>query len=142
MCDDRARRLLDGARAQQQADPTRPGGLIVAGCAAFLGYSLFFDGKTPEEQQRHLWGLGAGVVGYLYGPETLKQLRTLRIPQARAEQAVELYGKGAALTGAAIGGVTGYLYGPSWFGKPQGALQAGPADSPDNTGNTSTTAGR
>ena len=89
-------------------DPAKPGGLVTIASAAWLGYSLFFDGKTKEEQRQHLWGLGAGALGYLYGPETIRWARGLRIPARDGERAVGIIDTGSVLFGAAVGGIVGY----------------------------------
>jgi membrane protein YqaA with SNARE-associated domain len=92
-------------------DPLRPGGLLTIASAGWLGYSLFFDGKTKEEQQRHLWGLGAGVVGYMYGPQMLRKVRGMLVPQGAHDDALELYARGSALIGSIAGGVVGWYKG-------------------------------
>jgi hypothetical protein len=88
----------------------RPDGLITIASAGWLAYSLFFDGKTPEEQRRHMWALGAGAVGYMYGPEMLRKTRDLFLP-AGADKSVERYARGAAMLGATAGGVIGWYKG-------------------------------
>ncbi len=88
-----------------------PGGLLTLASAGWLGYSLFFDGKTKEEQHRHLWGLGAGALGYLYGPESLQWVKKLTIPKADGERAVGMFRDGSILLGATIGGFAGYTLG-------------------------------
>jgi len=104
------------AEIAQREDSERPGGLITIASAGWLGYSLFFDGKTPEEQQRHLWGLGAGVVGYMYGPELIRKLGNLVIPASSKDDAVQMYASGAAILGGVAGGLLGWKKGPALFG--------------------------
>jgi hypothetical protein len=107
---------LVAAEAQAQADHERPGGLVTIASAGWLGYSLFFDGKTPEEQQRHLWGLGAGVVGYMYGPDMLRKIGKLLIPSQAGDDAVRIYTTGSIVLGGVAGGILGWKMGPQLFG--------------------------
>jgi hypothetical protein len=104
------------AQEQKSADKERPGGLLTIASAGWLGYSLFFDGKTKEEQQRHLWGLGAGVVGYMYGPEMLRKLGSLMVPASAHDDAVRIYTTGSAVLGGIAGGIIGWKKGPALFG--------------------------
>jgi hypothetical protein len=106
--DDALVRAADEARD----DPMRPGGLITVLSAGWLGYSLFLDGKTQEEQQRHLWGLGSGVVGYLYAPEMLRKIGSMQLPADAGDDAIELYARGGALIGTIAGGALGWTKGP------------------------------
>ena len=99
---------LEKATTAAADDPTKPGGLVTIASAGWLGYSLFFDGKNAEEQQRHLWGLGAGVVGYLYGPEMIRKVSKMLVPKAQADDAIELYARGSAIVGAVAGGLFGW----------------------------------
>jgi len=105
------RALADADPASVGFDTQHPGGLLTIASAAWLGYSLFFDGKTTEEQHRHLWGLGAGAVGYLYGPESLRWVKGLTISKSDGERAIDILRDGSVILGATIGGVAGYALG-------------------------------
>lgn len=100
--------------------PQQPGALITLASAGWLGYSLFFDGKTTEEQQRHLWGLGAGVVGFMYGPELLRKVNKMSIPSTTAEEAIQIYASGSALVGSVAGGLLGWYKGDNLMKKVRG----------------------
>jgi hypothetical protein len=100
--------IIEEAREQCTTDPQKPGGLITIASAGWLGYSLFFDGKTPHEQQRHLWGLGAGVFGYAYGPEILRRVRSMVIPATSHDDALGIYAQGSVLIGSIAGGLLGW----------------------------------
>ncbi len=97
--------------AREGFDHKHPGGLLTLASAGWLGYSLFFDGKTKEEQHRHLWGLGAGAIGYLYGPESLQWVKNLTLSKSDGERAVGMFRDGSILLGATIGGFAGYTLG-------------------------------
>jgi membrane protein YqaA with SNARE-associated domain len=103
-------RITTETRAAVQ-DREHPGGLVTIASVGWLGYSLFFDGKTKEEQQRHLWGLGAGVIGYMYGPEMLRRIGLMQIPRSSAQDAVKLYTNGSAIVGGIAGGLLGWYKG-------------------------------
>lgn len=94
--------------AQTAGDISRPSGLVTVASAAWLGYSLFLDGKNRAEQHQHLWGLGAGALGYLYGPESLRWIKGLALPRVDGERAIGFLRDGTILYGAAFGGVLGY----------------------------------
>ncbi len=94
--------------AQGIGDLSRPSGLVTVASAAWLGYSLFLDGKNRAEQHQHLWGLGAGALGYLYGPESLRWIKGLTLPRTGGERAIGFLRDGTVLYGAAFGGVLGY----------------------------------
>jgi hypothetical protein len=102
---------IDNAKEQSITDPQRPGGLITIASAGWLGYSLFFDGKTPDEQRQHLWGLGAGVVGYAYGPEIFRKIKSMSIPASSHDDALEIYARGSTLVGSIAGGLLGWYKG-------------------------------
>jgi hypothetical protein len=104
------------AQQEQREDAQRPGGLLTIASAGWLGYSLFFDGKTPEEQQRHLWGLGAGVIGYMYGPEVIRKVGGLFVPAQSRDEAVKIFATGSALLGGLAGGILGWKKGPQLLG--------------------------
>jgi hypothetical protein len=117
---DRLRRALGEADpASVLFDPAKPGGLVTIASAGWLGYSLFFDGKTKEEQHRHLWGLGAGALGYLYGPESIRWIKDLTIPKLDGQRAINLFNDGSVLFGAAVGGIVGYGIAQHTTGEPR-----------------------
>jgi hypothetical protein len=93
----------------------KPGGLTTILSAGWLGYSLFLDGKTPEEQRRHLWGLGSGVIGYLYAPDVLEKIANMPIGERDSDDAVQIYRTGGTALGAMAGGVLGWYKGPELF---------------------------
>lgn len=106
---DRLRHALGEADpASVLFDPGRPGGLVTIASAGWLGYSLFFDGKTKAEQHQHLWGLGAGALGYLYGPEAIRWVKGLTVPKIDGDRAISILNDGSVLFGAAVGGIVGY----------------------------------
>lgn len=90
-------------RADRQINP-----FLGIAAAGFLGYSLFFDGKTAAEQRRHLWGLGAGAAGYLLGPEALGKVKSLVLPSSIRGDVLEMYARGSAVLGAGVGAVAGW----------------------------------
>jgi hypothetical protein len=112
---------INNATEEMLAHPQQPGALVTLASAGWLGYSLFFDGKTPEEQKRHLWGLGAGVVGFMYGPELLRKVSNMTVPAHAADEAVQVYASGSAVIGTVAGGLLGWYKGDAFMQKLRGA---------------------
>ena len=106
---------VDIARAD--AEPERPGGLLTIASVGWLGYSLFYDGKTSDERKQHLWGLGAGVIGYVYGPELLDKISVLKLSQKSVDDALAVYKTGGATIGGVAGGLLGWYKGKSFIEK-------------------------
>lgn len=94
--------------AVRDSEYQRPSGIILLGSIGWLGYSLFLNGKSKEDRTRHLWGLGAGAVGYAFGPEIIHKFDRLTIAKDDTAQANSIYQNGSMLLGAMIGGVAGW----------------------------------
>jgi hypothetical protein len=94
-----------------QSIETPSNGLLVVASAGWLGYSLFLNGKTSRERDRHLWGLGAGAVGYLYAPELLHKMKSQTVPSQANEETIQIYSKGTAILGGLAGGLLGLVKG-------------------------------
>jgi hypothetical protein len=95
--------------AATEYDTTRrPHPVIVIGSVGWLGYSLFFNGKTPEERLRHKWGIGAGAVGYAFGPQIIHKFDRILLTKPEVAQADSIYQNGGMLLGAVAGGLLGW----------------------------------
>lgn len=99
-------------RVIRQIDPDeKPGGMLTIASVGWLGYSLFFHPKTDEEKQRQFWGLGAGTIGYLYGPKFLQRLECVVVPAVARDTALGVHDTGAATFGMLIGAGVGWHMG-------------------------------
>lgn len=94
--------------AVRDSEYQRPSGIILLGSIGWLGYSLFLNGKSKEDRTRHLWGLGAGAVGYAFGPEIIHKFDRLTLAKDDTTQANSIYQNGSMLLGAMVGGVAGW----------------------------------
>lgn len=88
-----------------------PGGIVTLGSIAYLAYSVLLHEQGREQRERQLWSLGAGAAGYLWGPEMLRALKDLAVPQSVAEDVEQRYTKSAMLFGAVAGGGLGMYLG-------------------------------
>lgn len=103
---ERLERLL-GVQPKDAASSS-PTGLLTVLSAGWLGYSLFLDGKTPQEQNRHLWMLGSGAIGYLYAPELMRKIVSIPSTPEANKKALDLYKHGSLALGSLIGGAAGW----------------------------------
>ncbi|MBR9701219.1 hypothetical protein GOV11_05130 [Candidatus Woesearchaeota archaeon] len=87
----------------------RPSGLMAIASVGWLGYSLV--GREETDHERQLWGLGAGSIGYLYGPELLSKIKHVSIPDHVCEDGVDIQARGAAIFGAMVGAGIGWWAG-------------------------------
>lgn len=108
---ERLERLLGPVSKEAPAKSST--GLLTVLSAGWLGYSLFLDGKTPQEQHRHLWMLGSGAIGYLYAPELMRKIASIPSTAEANARALDLYKRGGLVLGGLIGGTAGWYMGSS-----------------------------
>lgn len=97
---------------QEKDKSSRPAGWVVAVSAGYLGFNVLVNEHTEEFRKRQMWGLGAGSLGYLAGPDALSKLKGLVVPNQSANEGIETYQRGGAILGAlGAGGLALYLRG-------------------------------
>jgi len=102
--------VVDQAVVDAQ-DPAQPGPLLTMMSVGWLGYSLLRTHDTKEDRDRHLWGFGGALLGYTYGPETLRHVKQMLVPKDTQQKVLGIYGNGSVVVGAMTGGILGWTNG-------------------------------
>jgi preprotein translocase subunit Sss1 len=109
--------MLKKAELERRKHPDQPGILSTTTNIAAIGGALYLIRQDADEMQRHLWGLGTGALGYMYGPELLRTLKHLPLPKSKANDAIQVYEYGSAVFGGLGGGLLGWYKGQELMSK-------------------------
>lgn len=113
-------RKFDDAKKDPEEQNAMVETALTAGSALWLGYSLLFKERSPDDRHRQLWGLGGAAVGYLFGPELIHKTRNLVLPEGAQENIRAVYQRGFAALGALGGGAIATRFRPGYGEKSYG----------------------
>lgn len=100
------------------ARPDSPNPLFSFGSTVWLMYSLALRERTEETKIRQAYGLGAGAIGYLWGPELIGKVGDLVIPKDVKDDILEVQARGAAMVGGLLGGAAAWYMSKNYVRTP------------------------